>query len=141
MAIFKILKGDSSRISLEQTPFNEGYAYFTPDDGGFYIDAVVNGEQKRIRINPQGSGTASVAVESILRASGWNSGRQTLVIDGLTANSNGIIGLSQDVSSAELEAANNAIMYVSDQSDGLLTIAAYGDIPTTDIPVVTILIW
>lgn len=141
MAIFKILKGASSRIDLDTTPFTEGYAYFTPDDGGFYIDAEVNGEQKRIRINPEGSGTASKAVDSILLASGWNSGHQTLAIEGLKSDSNGIIGLSHDVSSAELEAANNAILYVSDQSDGLLTIAAYGDTPSTDIPVVTILIW
>lgn len=51
MAIFKILKGDSSRIDTKTTPYNEGYAYFTPDDGGFYIDAEVSGSQKRIRIN------------------------------------------------------------------------------------------
>lgn len=52
MALFKILKGDSSRIDMSVTPFHDGYAYFTPDDGGFYIDTLVNGEEKRIRINP-----------------------------------------------------------------------------------------
>lgn len=51
MAIFKILKGDSSRISLEKTPFNEGWAYFTPDNGGFYIDVEVDGVQRRIRVS------------------------------------------------------------------------------------------
>ena len=51
MAIFKILKGASSRIDTDITPFKEGYAYFTPDDGGFYIDAVVDDSDKRIRIN------------------------------------------------------------------------------------------
>lgn len=52
MALFKILKGDSSRVGTDTTPFHEGYAYFTPDDGGFYIDAVSGGSNKRIRINP-----------------------------------------------------------------------------------------
>ena len=52
MALFKILKGDSSRISTDVTPFHDGWAYFTPDDGGFYIDSEDNGEQKRHRINP-----------------------------------------------------------------------------------------
>lgn len=51
MALFKILKGSSSRIDTSITPYNEGYAYFTPDDGGFYIDAEVDKKGKRIRIN------------------------------------------------------------------------------------------
>lgn len=51
MSLFKILRGPSSRISMDTTPFHDGYAYLTPDDGGFYIDAEYNGEQKRIRIN------------------------------------------------------------------------------------------
>ena len=50
MALFKIMRGDSSRISTDVTAFHDGYAYFTPDDGGFYIDAEYNGEQKRYRI-------------------------------------------------------------------------------------------
>lgn len=52
MSLFKILKGDSSRIDLETTPFHEGWCYFTPDDGGFYIDTIVGSTNKRIRINP-----------------------------------------------------------------------------------------
>lgn len=52
MAIFKILKGDSSRISKDVTPFHDGHAYFTPDDAGFYIDSLDDGVENRIRINP-----------------------------------------------------------------------------------------
>lgn len=59
MALFKILKGDSSRISTDVTPFHDGWAYFTPDDGGFYIDSEDNGEQKRHRINPNTGGGSS----------------------------------------------------------------------------------
>ncbi len=51
MGLFKILRGDSSRISASATPFHDGYAYFTPDDGKLYIDALVGGKQKRICIN------------------------------------------------------------------------------------------
>lgn len=36
MALFKILKGNS--IDLPEQKATEGYAYFTPDDGKFYID-------------------------------------------------------------------------------------------------------
>ena len=57
--LFKILRGPSSRISKDTTEFHDGYAYFTPDDGGFYIDAETEStdpdgavQQKRIRVNP-----------------------------------------------------------------------------------------
>ena len=36
MALFKILRGQSA--DLDNQPFHDGYAYFTPDDGRFYID-------------------------------------------------------------------------------------------------------
>lgn len=36
MALFKIFKGPSER--LKDVKPTEGYAYFTPDDGKFYID-------------------------------------------------------------------------------------------------------
>lgn len=35
--LFKILQGDQSRISLDITPFHEGWCYVTTD-GGFYVD-------------------------------------------------------------------------------------------------------
>lgn len=139
MALFKILKGDSSRISTDVTPFHDGYAYFTPDDGGFYIDSEDNGEQKRHRINPVNSG-GSTAVSATLLSGGWSSGEQTLQISGVTAESNGVIGLSQSVSDAEMEAAKNAELYVCGQGTGTITIAAYGETPTRDIPVVIILL-
>lgn len=139
MALFKVLKGDSSRISTDVTPFHDGYAYFTPDDGGFYIDSEDNGEQKRHRINPVNSG-GSTAVSATLLSGGWSSGEQTLQISGVTAESNGVIGLSQSVSDAEMEAAKNAELYVCGQGTGTITIAAYGETPTRDIPVVVILL-
>ena len=53
IALFKILKGPSSRISTDVTPFHDGYAFYTPDTGGFYIDAEYGGVQKRTLINPR----------------------------------------------------------------------------------------
>ena len=50
--LFKILKGPSSRISTDITPFHEGYAYVTEDGGDFYVDLMVNGKQERVQINP-----------------------------------------------------------------------------------------
>ena len=51
MALFQILRGKAA--NLANKAFHDGYAYLTPDDGAFYIDAETDGEQKRIRINPE----------------------------------------------------------------------------------------
>lgn len=40
MALFKILRGESSR--LNSAPLNDGFAYFTPDNGRFYIDVALS---------------------------------------------------------------------------------------------------
>ena len=135
MSLFKILRGASSRISKNITPFHDGYAYFTPDDGGFYIDALVGEEEKRILVNPK-----SEAIFGTLTADGWENSQQTVLIDGLAAEQNGIISIPHTASSSELEAVRAAEMYICGQTDGALTIAYQGDAPTCDIPVVVILI-
>lgn len=140
MALFKILKGDSSRIDMSITPFHDGYAYLTQDDGKFYIDSIVNGVNKRICINPDNKGSVSTAVSATLLKSGWSSGTQTIMVEGVTPETNGVIGVSQDISDTQMEAAKSAELYVSSQGNGTVTIAAFGDAPTQDIPCVAILI-
>lgn len=52
MALYKNLRGDSSRLTTQ--PFHDGYAYLTTNDGKFYIDAIDdNGNEKRILINKE----------------------------------------------------------------------------------------
>lgn len=134
--LFKILKGDSSRISTEKTPFNEGYAYFTPDDAGFYIDTVVNSTQKRMRINER-----SKAVNATLTAAGWSDQKQVVTVAGMTAQQNGSVGLAQDATDAQIDAARKAALYVCAQTDGSLTVAAKDSVPTVDIPIVVTLLF
>ena len=137
--LFKILQGDSSRISTDITPLHPGWCYFTRDDGKRYIDSQEeDGTQKRTCINPN-SGGASVAVKGTLTRNGWVSGQQTLLVTGLKANQNGVIGIAQEVTDSQMEAAKGAEMYVCNQVDGALTVAVFGDVPQIDIPVVTIL--
>lgn len=138
MTIFKFLKGDSSRISLEKTPFHEGYAYFTPDDGCIYIDTIVNDEQKRIHVNPNNGGTGK-SIYATLLASEWVLEKQVLTIPGVTKDTNGVIGLPQNTTKGQMEAAKNAGMYVCDQGNGYVTVAVIGEAPQIDIPVVAIL--
>lgn len=45
MALFKILRGSSAAIEKtnpNKPPFVDGYAYFTSDDGRFYIDVQLD---------------------------------------------------------------------------------------------------
>lgn len=138
MALFKILRGSSANIDTTTTPFHDGYAYFTPDDGGFYIDAVVNGNNERIRINPDGDG--STAISATLTSSGWSSGRQTVAVTGVTANSNGVVGLAQSITDAQMEAAKSSELYISEQGANTITITAFNGAPSVDIPIVVILV-
>lgn len=94
------------------------------------------GEWKTI---PTGGGESN-AVECTLTVAGWSAGRNTISVAGLGADTNGVIGLTQNISTAAMEAVRSAEMYVCGQADGTLTIAADGEIPTCDIPVVVILL-
>jgi len=40
MALFKILRGSSTALASQ--PLHDGYAYFTPDDGRFFIDVQLD---------------------------------------------------------------------------------------------------
>ena len=52
--LFKMLHGDSSKISVDITPFHEGWCYVT-HDGTFYADLNIGTEDspnnQRIQIN------------------------------------------------------------------------------------------
>lgn len=84
-------------------------------------------------------GGSSTAVTTMLTAAGWSAGRQTVSVSGLAADTNGIVGLTQDVTTAQYEAACNAMLLACGQAAGALTIAANGDVPAIDIPIAIIL--
>lgn len=111
------------------------------DNGGFYIDCEVDGEQRRVRVKSPGSGGgASNAVYGTLRANAWENSQQRLSVDGLTANQNGVIGVTHDITDEQLLACGNGGLYVCEQGEGYLMIALSGDTPPCDIPVVVILL-
>ena len=82
----------------------------------------------------------STAVYSTLLASGWVNREQTISVAGLTENTNGVIGITHDITDEQLEACGNAGLYVCGQGNGYLTIALNGNTPPCDIPVVVILL-
>lgn len=83
-------------------------------------------------------------IETVLKSSEWSSGStpyvQTLSIEGMTSESNGIVGISQSAAFEQREIAREAILFVQSQGEDTLTIAADGDCPTADIPITIILL-
>lgn len=86
------------------------------------------------------SGKISRAINTALTVAGWQNNQQVVNISGLTASQNGIVGLSQDTSTAEREAVASAELYICGQTDGSFTVAYDGDKPTYDIPITVILL-
>ena len=86
----------------------------------------------------------SELITGVLSASAWSGVdspyTQVLAVTGLTANQNGTISVAQNATIEQREAARMAMLAVIGQSEGNLTIAADGEMPDIDIPVVVILL-
>lgn len=87
----------------------------------------------------------SVAVEKVLSKTGWEGQdvpyTQTIQIDELKEDQNGIISVSQKATSEQKDAARDAMLTVTAQAAGSLTISCDGIKPdTVDIPVCVILL-
>lgn len=91
-----------------------------------------------------GKADVSTTVTATLSASSWAGTvapfSQSISIDNLTADTNGLISVAQGASTEAREAAREAMLSVYGQSDGVLTIYADGEMPETDIPVTIILL-
>lgn len=92
-----------------------------------------------------GKADSSVSIELVLAADAWveNDGcyEQELTVDGLTAEHNGNIGISLSATAVERAVAREALMALTGQEDGLLTVTADGKLPEIDIPVTVTMIW
>lgn len=86
----------------------------------------------------------SELITGVLSASAWSGVdspyTQVLAVTGLTADQNGTISVAQNATIEQREAARMAMLAVIGQSEGTLTIAADGEMPDIDIPVVVILL-
>lgn len=91
-----------------------------------------------------GKAAAAVAVTATLLSTGWSGSEapyvQALVIDGMTADHNGIFDIAHSATSEQRAASREAMLVITSQEDGILTIAADGVKPECDIPVFVILL-
>lgn len=87
---------------------------------------------------------SSVAVTATLLASKWSGVEapytQTIAVEGLSASQNGSISVAQNATPEQRDIARCAMLSVIGQNENSLTIAADGDMPEFDIPVVVVLL-
>ena len=89
-------------------------------------------------ISPEsiGAAKASESILATLAADGWTNNTQTVAIEGMTAEKNGIAGLTMNATTEEINAAAGAKLQVTEQAEGTITISALGSVPAIDIPIV-----
>lgn len=83
---------------------------------------------------------SSVNIPCTLLASAWENDEQTVVVTGLTAEQNGVIGVAQNISEEQLKACYSAGLYIKGQMNDALVIGVNGTTPTIDIPANIILL-
>ncbi len=101
-----------------------------------------NNNSNMVKIDRALFSLQSRSVDAVLYADAWRGtpNVQSVQIDGLTAEQNGSISISNLAVQDEKEAAMNASLYVVAQTDGELTIGVEGVLPTIDIPVTIIIL-
>lgn len=139
MALFKILKGNAK--NLEAQSKTDGWAWFTPDNGNFFIDALnsdgVNID--RIQINPK-----SITIEAKIDGSGsslWDLDSKTFPIinTDINENYNGYVTINTSDFNLTKQ-ATLANFQVIEITNGSLIIQARGTLPTNTIPVIITLV-
>ena len=88
-------------------------------------------------LSPADIGAAAKAsiVTATLAANGWADGVYILTVSGVTATSNQEILPAVDITAEQLEALQGANIQDGGQAAGNITLKAYGDVPTIDIPI------
>lgn len=79
-------------------------------------------------------------IYATLLAAHWTNRRQTLLIEEIKANQNGLVSMPHTVTSEQLEAIYKAGIYISAQTNGAITFTVSGHVPEIDIPIVIILL-
>lgn len=121
----------------------------TDDDQTYFkdwresINGNSNSNMKKIDTALGEKANLSIAKNIILSASKWNNVApysQTIEVEEITADINGVISIAQNITSEQLEMVYDAALRISDQADGSITITADGDKPNSDIPLLLLII-
>lgn len=132
---------------------SDGLHIITKDDGDTNIevysiqqtdklinDNKVTDEELNSAISGQIGDLKSKSLDFILYATDWVGNTYTVSHQDIGAESDGILNLAANVTAVQYEVAANASMRISSQAEGSITITAYGDIPSIDIPITLIIL-
>ena len=111
--------------------YTYGYFYKCVSTGGGYA-------WQQLDVQPSSGGSGGDSISKTLVASSWNSSnQQTLTFTGVTANTNGTLGVPITVTAAQKAAYEAAGITVVSISSNQITFEAK-DVPSVDLPVVLI---
>lgn len=105
--------------------YTKGYFYECVLDGGVY-----KWEQKDVQPG-SGGGTSKMYIGTLLAAN-WVSGTQTVAINGITPSQNGVIGMLDGATDAEIAAARKALITVTAVNNDAITFKCEQE-PSVDI--------
>lgn len=136
--LFKILHGDSSNISLDVTPFHEGWCYVT-HDGYFYVDLNVGTKEEpnnqRIKLNAAEADTLTgYSISTILNSSDSEMPTSKAVLDALEdvkteALNNDVVVLAE----AQKAALSNDVVVLAEAQKSIDAVSALvGDVSVSD---------
>lgn len=107
------------------------------------INGAENSNMEKIDSALASKANLSTSVSASLSASQWTGDSapytQSIDIPNLTYDHNGIISISSSATLEQRNSARDAMLSITSQADGILTISADGDKPEIDIPVVVVL--
>lgn len=75
-------------------------------------------------------------ISVVLSANSWADNSQTISVSGVTEDSCGSVAPAQNISAEQMSALCDAMLHVTGQADGSITVTAFQEAPTVDIPVV-----
>lgn len=87
-----------------------------------------------------GAAAPSQAVDIALPAAGWANGRQIVSVQGMSPDCNAIIGLAQTATAQQVASAASANLMATAQDAGVLTVTAFGTVPSIDIPITIMMV-
>ena len=122
--LFKILHGDESRISLDITPFHEGWAYVT-HSGNYFIDmnigTVESPNYQRVKLNAnQADRLANYDIAAVLNPSDTELATSKAIFDALEALKAELTTQSVAIlSEAQNDASNKAAVVLAEAQKGI----------------------
>lgn len=137
-ALLRALEIFNDGSATTPAPTSADQARLITDNTG---DAVATElEDALTALNTLAGGKAAPAtVQTVSAASGsWSSATpptQTIQVTGVTANNNIIVGIASTATSTQYEAATAAKLLCTAQGAGTITLTAFGDKPTVNIPI------